>query len=293
LYLGKEGIPAYLPWARILLGRGCKLGDEESCHEYLRNKLAEVKNPNDDPRGSEKACTAGDGAACVMAGYAFARGTGVERDPRRSEALLRKACEAGHAAGCGGLGLARKDGVLMQRACSGGFSTACGWAAAQIHEGYGRDHAEEAAALNELGCASGDGDSCIGLAKQIRLGDGVPRNEAESLKILEAACRIGNAKACGERGMAQTDDHSREYFQLGCDAGDAGSCNGLALTYSLVDPRRTRLLLTICRDMRDLGACVSGKMTCEAAGLSSPDCRELNALVQDWMVDGAGRRARP
>jgi TPR repeat protein len=170
--------------------------------------------------------------------------------------------------------------VLLERACSQGAFGACGLAAALLHAGYGRGYAAEAAKLNELGCVGGHGDSCIRYAEQVRLGDGVPLEPTESLRILEAACRLNSPKACGKRGAAEPDDQSREYFRRGCDGDDPDSCVSLANDYGPRDPRMMSLYLKACRDLGDMSACVWGRMICDGQKLPWPECRELRARAE-------------
>src|SRR5205823_2552874 len=61
-------------------------------------------------RACEQGCANGRAADCRQAGLIHLQGIGVERSPERARALLRKACDAGDAPGCTGLGASLMEG---------------------------------------------------------------------------------------------------------------------------------------------------------------------------------------
>lgn len=281
LLLGKSGNPANLHGALAAFRAGCELGDDESCEARQREELADLKEPPADPRRAEEACAAGHGAACTAAGRAFAIGDGAAKDRSRALNLLRMACEAGEQHGCVLLADIAGIPLLWQQACSNGYFRACEDAASRLHVGYASGEPARSAVLREMGCVAGDGDACVGLAEQLRLGDGVPLDPAEGLRILEAACTSGSPRACGERGRSgEAGDESRRFYLQGCEGGDPLSCWWLANTYDSQDPRKVRLYLAACRHPAGSTVCVHGRKLCDSENLQSPECDELRTRAR-------------
>ncbi|MEZ4463682.1 MAG: hypothetical protein R3F60_11515 [bacterium] len=114
------------------IARGC--GMLALAHEDGRGGLP----PSPEKAGivRARACSLGDGAACVEQAARLVDGRGVARDPAAAAALLDGACRGGHAQACGILGfmLERGQGIPADRArartmydeaCRRGLEPAC------------------------------------------------------------------------------------------------------------------------------------------------------------------------
>jgi serine/threonine-protein kinase len=145
--------------------------------------------------------------------------------------------------------------------CPDGFALSAGKCVA---EGSGEPKLcaphDEAACRSE--CDRGDAGSCYHLALLLNGAD--PARAAAAAPVFDKACSGGNAPACFyratafERGDVAGRDLARaaEYYERGCDRGDASSCSTLALRldhasdgWSRDVPRALRLWQRAC----DLG----------------------------------------
>ncbi len=144
----------------------------------------------------ETGCDEGDGAACLAASVAHAKGIRTEKNPEKMAALEERACERdvgagcfyagnnlepsdprtlpwydrgcelGHARSCAFAGLARLFSktpldavVFLERACGHANPTACNWMADAAHLGvFGEP--TPAAAYYERACTAGAGAAC-------------------------------------------------------------------------------------------------------------------------------------
>ncbi|MBU7590405.1 MAG: trypsin-like serine protease [Sphingopyxis terrae] len=188
-----------------------------------------------DADAADAACTAGNMAACADLGAAFRWGEGRAMVRPLAEVLLRRACLAAEAKACASLSellthhsdpaIAAEAPDLRQRACRLGLPKGC--------EGF----APLAPAIIEArladACKAGGQPACRSLAALLIA---EPADEARleaGRGALDGLCRAGDAAAC-----ALAADHWRKsdgpgegyttYAGLGCEAGDAGACEGLA-----------------------------------------------------------------
>src|SRR5437764_10163676 len=90
--------------------------------------------PCQDAPACEQGCAKGRAVDCREAGLMHLQGIGIERSPDRARDLLRKACDAGDAPGCTGLGALLLEGgattaapasevrTIFGNACDGGIA---------------------------------------------------------------------------------------------------------------------------------------------------------------------------
>jgi TPR repeat protein len=122
--------------------------------------------------GRERACEAGDAAACGQAARAF-----IGPDAPRARAFLERGCTGGDRLSCRALGV-----MLVSGAESG------------------RDYAR-AAPLLDAACAEGTGAACGLLANLVYLGEGVPADPRRALTLAERGCALEDARACAAFGL--------------------------------------------------------------------------------------------
>jgi TPR repeat protein len=147
----------------------------------------------------EKACDAGDGAACLRLGEMLVKGVGGPMNKRKADDLLGRACDRGDAAACafgGDVAYARDDAAsrrMLLSACRGGHLESCVGAAWMLRNGEGGS-ADEAGAdeILERACGKGCADACffLGLAREADGGSGGAAPFAR-------ACALGDPVACG------------------------------------------------------------------------------------------------
>lgn len=124
-------------------------------------------------------------ASCVALGV-VAAGTDL--------AAARKACEAGQAADCVRVGLARLKGDGIAKNPAG--------------DGVAEDDAKGAAwqargiALHDEACKGGDADACYELAGRYEHGvSGVPKDGGRAAALYKQACEAGSDTACFALGQ--------------------------------------------------------------------------------------------
>lgn len=148
---------------------GCEAKDAQACWQGAQ-VAAEA---GDKPRRFsflDKACALSLAEACEEVGVALAQGEGVGKDPARSAAVLKQACEAGR-------------------------GRACSWLATVSVVG---NEGTPDPALLEKGCVAGDGQSCMRLGLMTEGGKGVKADEARALTFFRLGCKFHNAGACSK-----------------------------------------------------------------------------------------------
>lgn len=123
----------------------------------------------------EKACAAGDASACHGLGIMSSSGGKVPKDDARAVAYFDKACKGGDMSGCA---------TLAERYVSG--------------EGV-KENAAEAAALYRKACDAGEGPACADLGDLYRAGRGVPKDDAQAKASHQKACKAGVKESCSEK----------------------------------------------------------------------------------------------
>jgi len=147
----------------------------------------------------EKACDAGDTAACVALGDMLVKGLGGSMNKRKADEVLGRACDAGDATACafgGAVAYARDDADsrrLLLRACRLGHRRSCVDAAWMLRHGEGGSGDEaEADALLSAACGKGEAGGCFFLGLEREAQDA--RGAAE---LFDRACALGDPLACG------------------------------------------------------------------------------------------------
>jgi hypothetical protein len=170
--------------------------------------------PKDGPDACKQKCDAKSQQSCAVLGIMYLRGEiGGKQDLAKAEPLLRRACNAKWALGCGGLG------SLL--AVQGNF--------------------EKARPLFEKACMMGDALSCESMGGLLMGADGAPRPPDPTAAARKAnlyykrACELGSGTACGFCAAFITDKivegTAKEAFELGvkaCSAGMAIACRHAA-----------------------------------------------------------------
>ncbi len=161
--------------------------------------------------GPEKACEAGQGQACLIAGLRLREGTHGSPDQAGAARYFEKACQAGELAGCVALGLAleRGEGVakdlkrsveLLSRACDGGLPQGCS-ELGYVHLGRGTPAGRKlAATLLRRACEAGEAPACGALASLYETGLGVVKDLKRARDLNAQACAAGHQPACEKKG---------------------------------------------------------------------------------------------
>lgn len=119
----------------------------------------------------DKACAAGNQGACVILGWAYFHGNGIQQNDVHGMELWKKSCDAGYGEGCNTLG--NIDEMVD-----------------------GLSGPKEAAPLHAKGCGLGAAGSCFALAGQYRDGRGVIQNPSRAQQLYCKACALGVQSAC-------------------------------------------------------------------------------------------------
>lgn len=155
------------------------------------------------PATCQGPCGAGDPAACLHLAEGYVEGVGVEADPQRGIALMRKACDAGFGRACAYLAAAigdqdRAEAVeLARRGCEGGYGGGCIWYVShRILAGEGAPDWRGAAPWLERGCNAGYAKSCVLFGDLLRTGMGVASDPGRAHDLYARACDGGQKLAC-------------------------------------------------------------------------------------------------
>ena len=215
--------------------------------------------PGDSAHRCKAACASGAQESCAVLGIMHLRGeAGGKPDLSTARRLLKAACRARVALGCGGLGslymlrkLPRKARPMFEKGCKMGDALACeslgGMTVGAGMGPGGRDTAptgasdlnartRRAAPYYRRACQLGSGTGCAFVAAFIA--DGIVRGTArEALDLYVKACGRGVGMACRHavdllkkpkaKKLAATLDVPRlsaDLLKRGCKFGDAKSC---------------------------------------------------------------------
>ena len=210
--------------------------------------------PRDGAGACKTACDAGSRESCAVLGVMHLRGeVDGGGDPRAAERLLRGACSAKVALGCGGLGslyMARKDQrrgrPLLEKGCAMGDALSCeslggmalGFDGATPASPDIRVSTRVAVVHYRKACALGSGAGCAWVGAAI-VDHAVVGTAAEALDLCMKACNLGVGASCRQALELLTDDTpesralaapldmpnlSASLLERGCKLGDAKSC---------------------------------------------------------------------
>jgi TPR repeat protein len=124
--------------------------------------------------------------------------------------------------------------ALLDKACGAGDMRACsdqGAVLRQDGDGYAADQ-RRAVVLFRKACDGKDLKGCGWLGKALTEGEGVPKDPAAALPILDKACKAGHAVACAVDGNASEDlkkfDRAMHYYREACDHDYFLACANVA-----------------------------------------------------------------
>lgn len=267
--------------------------------------------PDASPLGrTAKACLDGSQAQCVNLGFAYQRGAGVERDPRRAAHLQRAACDAGEAMGCHNLGFAYDNGegveqdrekavALYARACELGAMPGCTGVGVAYQLGLGVEQdLLRAVKVYESACAGGEPDACKNLGQLHVDGAGVPQDFAKAGAQYQRACELGNASGCCSAGilhlrglgLARDDALARSLMQRACAGGESWACDWLAdptLLGPPLQPLSYRAVSTAVEGQAPIGQGAECRVLVAPAHVCGFNCRVRVRCGQE-LIYGAG-----
>ena len=260
---------------------------------------------------AQRACDAGDSAACSALGWAYQKGEGKPQNRPVAELLYRDACNAGVGEGCLRLGQllmtlgmdfpADEVTLALERGCRLGALEACNEQAERLL-GRRDDRAAVAAgeALLRETCERRDISACGLVAERERNA----AEQAERLALADRQCRSGDGDACHEAARLSLDWEDRPgpltngYRTLGCEAGNAASCidRGQTMLAEGADPdtraaalvffdRACRLATDTCDQAEQVRAEPRLSAQCEGGDFAA--CRDLGLMLRsgplrDW-----------
>lgn len=224
-------IPRDYPEASLIRARPGKPAEQ-----YAREEAA--------ANAAEAACNAGAIAACADLGRAFNFGEGRPQNRPVAELLYRKACAAADGAGCFDLAQLleqtrtasdeRQAAVFYARGCRLGVLESCEAEADVLEAGtQGQPDPAAAETLRRTTCTAGSNSACRTLASRLLSRERSDAERAEAVALLDRLCRANDLRACSDiaihwRGIENGDGpRTLEYYTIGCNAGDAGSCRSL------------------------------------------------------------------
>ena len=204
-----EGAPADNARAIPLSFRACDLGYWQACRN-LGVSLVRAEDPEIAARGRAllaRACEGGHASGCGALGLSLLQGYGGAIDRVAAMQAMGRSCELGFAPGCTRYGASLFAGEaadpvrarnLVKWACDAGDAQGCGYLGVALREGIGGP--TDGAAANrhlERACDAGFVAFCSDLAAALAKGTGgievdIPR----AVALFETACKGGWQKAC-------------------------------------------------------------------------------------------------
>lgn len=176
----------------------------------------------------QRAAAQGHAGAMTALGYQLERGAGIARNEAQAVALYRQAAEKGHADGMFNLGrvyLLGRGVPRDERESDRWFNAAlkAGSVDAIVHfrkarqqemedngrplfeqayKAYQANRLEDAARLYRQAADQGNASAMVALGQLLRLGQGVPKNEAEAVRLYRLAAERGHAGGQTQLGLA-------------------------------------------------------------------------------------------
>lgn len=189
----------------------------------------------------KRACEKGNQRACYELGRLAWDGIGTLRDRQRAAALFEDACEGNVIVSCRRSadlllagefidGDATRASTYYQKACDFGDLAACDALGALYRAGKGVERSpEKAVELFDRSCKRGEASGCRNMAlNYVAKGD-----LKNTVHYYGRGCKAGDGTACadaaklyasGSTGEANQGPKAFEMYQLGCTAGQPGSC---------------------------------------------------------------------
>ena len=227
----------------------CEKGSAESCFNYGR-LVAKASSRAAAMPFHKKGCDGGFAEACTELGRSMLPDTDlpdVEKQSRAVLAILNKACNAGSGRGCDIAGdiLSDKDYKvydmaatikIWDRGCNLGYGTSC-WSLSEVYfkgEGVPKDANMGISLLNKA-CQGGNSDECNSLARVYEVGKhGVTVDLDKALRANRRACELDPGYCTNAAKTAQKagkDTVSFDLLQRGCNLQDEMACYELGEAY--------------------------------------------------------------
>ncbi len=245
----------------------------------------------------QRACDAGEPAACANRAAFSWCGWGMPRDATAAIALARQDCDRGVGAACDLLGVfymeqtddpgsAGRAVDLLRATCARGVVSACANLGGLYLLGRGvpRD-ATRAITLFEDACRQDHASACATLAAVLAVGSagGPPPDPARAAALAEKGCSLGDLSGCtvlgvlalGGSALPPDEPRAVALFTRACDGGVAAACSNLAVMYwdgkgVPRDRARTKVLLAGACEQGNVEACRMAKEIGAAEGPAQP-----------------------
>jgi TPR repeat protein len=249
-------------------GAACDRGEADACFHasrFAEDGMGRERDPADANAFRLRACTLGDGLACVVSANVL-----DATDPERARALRRRACELGAGSACSSLASGEADPArsvaLQQRACDLGHHNTCSELADRLARGDGVPaDPRRARGLQELLCRRGWTHECLDLAA-------AETQPARARALHERACSQGDfARGCASAAVA---------LRRACDAGDRAACEQLQRLLAQLSPaRRDVVRLACCAGDPGVGKTPLGRVAAFRAALERGDLAAVRGFV--------------
>lgn len=249
-------------------GAACDRGDADACFHasrFAEDGMGRERDRADANAFRLRACTLGDGLACVVSANVL-----DATDPERARALRRRGCELGAGSACSSLARGEADPA-------------------------------RSVALQQRACDLGDHNTCSELADRLARGDGVPADPRRARGLQELLCRRGWTHQCLELAAAETQpDRARALYERACsqgdfargcagaavalrracDAGDRAACEQLQrLLAQLTPARRDVVKVACCAGDPGVGTTPLGRVAAFRAALERGDLAAVRGFV--------------
>jgi TPR repeat protein len=196
-------------------------------------------------------CNKGDHRCCNMMGWAYIKGTIVERDESKAFNLFEQACKNGVDQGCMSVADSYDSGYYVMKnveearsirkgLCTKGNNYACDQAGLDLVRGRIKDEMLEAFDFFKQACERGYLRSCMNLVRMHANGNGVPKNEKKAAELCRKNCEAGDPEGCfwlgrsamHARGQKRNYGLAISSFRKACNKKHARACGQLAMLLS-------------------------------------------------------------
>jgi TPR repeat protein len=219
---GQCGVRANAARALELFDAACSHGDLQSCRHmasvYEQGLLGQPRNPERGRGYLERACNAGQTAACLQIANSFYAGNGLvtAQDLPRALAMYQSVCSHGELDAC------VSAGIMLVRG-----------------EGVRAPDPQAALPLFERACNAHNWDGCNQLGLVYGEGRGVSQDVPRALRYYQQACDGGMLYGCNNigivysngQGVARDDNRAAGMFAQACNRGLQAGCVTLGHAY--------------------------------------------------------------
>ena len=207
----------------LIAGTACRSGDSAGSSEAAEKACAAGdKAACESAVGLlQEACHRGQAAACQTVAELYLTGRAGAIDKLRAVGAYERGCDAGDAKACerAGLAFARKERskaeAYFEKACERGRAEGCLHRASFLRERDAERRQDEIAALTRRAkdiygkaCSTGDPEGCFGMAGAVRMDseDEAQQYFREAMKIWQPRCEAGDVYACYRLGVAYSEE---------------------------------------------------------------------------------------